>query len=229
MFITGFFFACSYTATLDEIALVIRAMAEGRTILKGAIVDRFKALTLGCGIHHFIRLRYSQLPNFLPALFAILRREKDGVRLLQSPMKHAGMALVNPTKSAPSNEARTCLNTHLIAALGGVEPFRRLSMLLIKEIRISRSQVVRRRLTTRLKSILFQIANAIPQGSERGKKTGPWLSACYAIDGHLFDLSRISRHYQSPLPEGSWRPPVSYIAARCGQTFSVQHALLNTR
>ena len=63
---------------------------------------------------------------FLPALFRDILDEKDDVRLLLCglPVMHAGMALSDPTKSAPSNyEASTCVNTHLIAALKGNEDF----------------------------------------------------------------------------------------------------------
>ncbi|WP_288993061.1 hypothetical protein, partial [uncultured Marinobacter sp.] len=63
---------------------------------------------------------------FLPALFRDILDEKDDVRLLLCglPVKHAGMALPDPTKSAPSNyEASTCVNTHLIAALKGTVDF----------------------------------------------------------------------------------------------------------
>jgi hypothetical protein len=53
--------------------------------------------------------------------------EKDDVRLLLQglPVKHAGMALSDPTKSAESNyEASVLVASHLLAALRGTEAFR---------------------------------------------------------------------------------------------------------
>jgi hypothetical protein len=53
--------------------------------------------------------------------------EKNDVRLLLQgpPVKHAGMALPDPTKSAESNdEASVLVASHLLAALRGTEAFR---------------------------------------------------------------------------------------------------------
>jgi hypothetical protein len=53
--------------------------------------------------------------------------EKEDVRLLLQglPVKHAGMALPDPTKSAESNyEASVLVNSDILAALRGTEAFR---------------------------------------------------------------------------------------------------------
>jgi hypothetical protein len=64
--------------------------------------------------------------NFLPALFDKKIEENDKRRVLAGlPIKHAGLALPDPTTSAEDNYlASTLVCSHLIAALRGVEMFR---------------------------------------------------------------------------------------------------------
>ena len=72
-----------------------------------------------CGID---QLCVSQ--SFLPTLFGDAYDDDDPRRRLASlPVKHAGLALPNPTEeSAESNyEASTLACSHLVAALKGVE------------------------------------------------------------------------------------------------------------
>jgi hypothetical protein len=87
----------------------------------------------------FTPLQKAISEDFLPALFRDTLNEKDDVRLKLCclPVKQAGLALPDPTKSAPSNyEASTCVNSHLIAALKGTEVFSSLThVVTIKEVR----------------------------------------------------------------------------------------------
>jgi cytidylate kinase len=63
------------------------------------------------------------------------------------PVKHPGMALPDPTKSAKSNnEASVLLNSHLLAALRGSEVFRYIEHVAV--IKAVRSELTSRKKKT---------------------------------------------------------------------------------
>jgi hypothetical protein len=87
----------------------------------------------------FTPLQKAITEDFVPALFRDTLTEKDDVclQLYCLTVKQAGLALPDPTKSAPSKyEASTCVNSHLIAALKCIEDISALThVVTIKEVR----------------------------------------------------------------------------------------------
>ena len=62
---------------------------------------------------------------FLPALFEGVGDGAPGREITRFPVKQAGMALPDPTLTAPENWQASCVITgHLVAALMGQVPFR---------------------------------------------------------------------------------------------------------
>ena len=58
--------------------------------------------------------------TFLPALFQVLGEGALGRGVTLLPVKHSGLALPDPTKTAPENWTVSCVVTgHLVAALRG--------------------------------------------------------------------------------------------------------------
>ncbi len=165
---------------------------------------------------------------FLPALFRDTLDEKDDVRLLLCglPVKHAGLALPDPTKSAPSNyEASTCVNTHIIAALKVIEKFSALThVTTITEVKTEYTSRKKATNDSALKSILSKQPPDLSRALARGKKTGQWLSVMpstvngTALSGQEFNDALLLRYGRAPgdLPSH---------CDGCGQKFSVQHAL----
>jgi hypothetical protein len=110
---------------------------------------------------------------FLPALFRDTLDGKDDVRLLLHglPVKHACMAIPDPTKSAKSNhEASSLVISHLFAALTGSKDFRSQEHVAVG--RDVKSEVKSRKQTTddkTLKSILSKLPCDTSRTIARGK------------------------------------------------------------
>jgi hypothetical protein len=118
----------SWTAAVSELAKV--AVRYPRTAYAGLQ----KSLQQECqflqqvvpGIgDKFAGVEQAISDDFLPALFDDKICETDKRRALAGlPVKHAGLALPNPTTLADSNfEASTLVCSHLIAAFQGVKEF----------------------------------------------------------------------------------------------------------
>jgi len=164
---------------------------------------------------------------FLPALFNDELEDGDPRHLLAGlPVKHAGLAIPNPTQSAEKNfEASTLITSHLTAALRGVEVFRSAAHASV----VSR---VKAELKERNKvfndSKLNQIASQLPCDDRRtilrGKDTGQWLSVLPStvngteLSAQEFRDSLCLRYARTPgdLPKS---------CDGCGQKFSIRHAL----
>jgi hypothetical protein len=164
---------------------------------------------------------------FLPALCRDTL-EKDDVRLLLQglPVKHAGMALPDPTKSAESNyEASVLFASHLLAALRGTEVFR-------SSEHVAVIQAVRSELTTRKKktndTALHSVLSKLPCDTrrtvERGKQTGQWLN----VTPSTFNGTELSaQEFRDALFLRYGRSPgdLPSHCDGCGQKFTIQHAL----
>ena len=62
---------------------------------------------------------------FLPALFEGVGEGAPGREITRLPVKQAGMALPDPTRTAPENWQASCVITgHLVSALRGQVPLR---------------------------------------------------------------------------------------------------------
>ena len=62
---------------------------------------------------------------FVPALYKSLREGAPKQEITRLPVKQAGLALPNPTQTAPENWTASCVITgHLVAALRGQVEFR---------------------------------------------------------------------------------------------------------
>ena len=62
---------------------------------------------------------------FLPALFEVVGDGDPGREITRLPVKQAGMALPDPTRTAPEKWQASCVITgHLVSALRGQVPFR---------------------------------------------------------------------------------------------------------
>jgi hypothetical protein len=164
---------------------------------------------------------------FLPALFRDTLDGKDDVRLLLHglPVKHAGMAIPDPTKSAKSNyEASSLVTSHLFAALTGSKAFR--SQEHVAVMTDVKSEVKSRKQTTddrTLKSILSKLPCDVSRAIARGKKTGQWLSVMPStINGT--DLA--AQEFRDALLLRFARTPgdLQSHCDGCGQKNSVQHA-----
>ena len=73
----------------------------------------------------FSPVEQAQRDAFIPALFQVLGEgtTERGVTLL--PLKHAGLALPDPTKTAPENWTASCVITgHLVTELRGHKELR---------------------------------------------------------------------------------------------------------
>ena len=62
--------------------------------------------------------------TFVPALFERLRKGVPEQGVTRLPVKHAGLALPDPSQTAPENWTASCVITgHLVAALRGQVEF----------------------------------------------------------------------------------------------------------
>jgi hypothetical protein len=165
---------------------------------------------------------------FLPALCSDTLDKKDDVRLLlQSlPVKHAGMALPDPTKSAKSNyEASILVNSHLLAALRGTESFRSTEHVAV--IKACRSELTSRRKTTNdsaLRTVLCKLTPLLCRAIERSKLTGQWLSVVPStVNGT--ELSAQEFRDAFFLRYGRCPGDIPSLCDGCGQKSSVEHLL----
>ena len=80
-------------------------------------------VTLGIG-DVFVPVEEEIAKAFLPALFEGVGDGVPGRAIIRLPVKQAGMALPDPTRTAPENWQASCIITgHLVSALKGQVPF----------------------------------------------------------------------------------------------------------
>jgi hypothetical protein len=154
--------------------------------------------------------------------------EKDDVRLLLQglPVKHAGLALSDPTKSAESNyEASVLVASHLLAALRGTEAFRSTEhVAVIKAVRSELTSRKKKTNDTALYSVLSKLPCDLRRTVERGKQTGQWL----AVTPSTFNDTELSaQEFRDALFLSYGRSPgdLPSHCDGCGQKFTIQHAL----
>jgi hypothetical protein len=116
--------------------------------------------------------------NFLPTLFGNGKGCDTKRQLACLPVKHAGLALPNPTTTAESNwKASTLICGHLVAALRGTTDFRSVdhsaTMQSGKAELKKRNQVAH---DETLATILWPMTAKKSRTICRGKETGAWLS-----------------------------------------------------
>ena len=94
------------------------------------------------------------------------------------PVKQAGMALPDPTQTAPDNWKASCVITgHLLSALRGQVPFRTADHAAC--LRDGRAAVRRKSLAKAMASLETTIARApelVTRKLQRATKTGAWLT-----------------------------------------------------
>jgi hypothetical protein len=141
-------------------------------------------------------------------------------------VKQAGLALPDPTKSAPSNyEASTCANSHLIAALKGNEDFSALThVITTKEVR---SELAGRKTVSDgliLAAILSTVPPLLKRALTRAKENGRWLSVTPStVNGT--ELSAQEWRDAAHLRHGRAPGDLPSHCDGCGQKFSIPHAL----
>jgi hypothetical protein len=136
------------------------------------------------------------------------------------------MAIPDPTKSAPSNyEASTCVNTHIIAALKGTEPFSALiHVATIKEVRTELTGRKKAIDGSALKAVLSKKPCDLNRAVARGKKTGQWLSVMPSTVNGTFLLDE---EFKGAIHLRYGRAPGDLLSHcdGCGQKLGVQHTL----
>jgi hypothetical protein len=170
----------------------------------------------------------SSLKNdFLPALLGQSKIGQPMRDLLALPVKHAGIAIPNPTTSARGNfMASTVVCGHLVAALRERVQFNRAEhKSVIKEgraaIKINRTVVHDNELSRLLRPLPPEKKRII----ERGRRTGAWISVQPStVNGT--ELSAKEFRDATHLRYGQVPPnfPITCDSCSCNN-FSVQHAL----
>ena len=115
---------------------------------------------------------------FLPALFEGVGDGAPGREITRLPAKQAGMALPDPTQTAPENWQASCVITgHLVSALRGQVPFRTADHTTC--LRYGRAAVRRQNVAKSMASLETSIARApveVTRRLRRATKTGAWLT-----------------------------------------------------
>ena len=115
---------------------------------------------------------------FLPILFEIVGDGAPGRAITLLPVKQAGMALPDPTQTAPDNWQASCVITgHLVAALRGEVPFRTADRAAC--LRDGRAAVRRQNVAKAMASLEKTIAGhpvVVTRRLRRATKTRAWLT-----------------------------------------------------
>ena len=114
---------------------------------------------------------------FLPELFEGVGDGAPGRAITRLPVKQAGMALPDPTRTAPENWQASCVITrHLVSALRGQEPFRTADNAAC--LRDGRAAVRRQSVAKAMSSLEMTISGApavVTRRLRRATKNGAWL------------------------------------------------------
>jgi hypothetical protein len=165
--------------------------------------------------------------SFLPAVFGDVFDDDDPrLRLAGLPVKHAGMALPDPIKSAKTNyEASTLVNVHLLAALKGNEVFRSVDhKTASREVKSELKTRKKAKDDSELNSIVSKLPCDLRRAILRAKATGQWISAMPStVNGTVLSAQEyrdafLLRYGRSP---GDLQPHCD----GCGQKNSIRHAL----
>ena len=116
--------------------------------------------------------------TFVPAFFKGLREGVTERGVTRLPVKQAGLALPNPSQTAPENWTASCVITgNLVAALRGQVEFRTADQ--SASLREGRT-AVRRRGQIRVEEALTAVLEGVPvlhaRRLQRATKTGAWLT-----------------------------------------------------
>ena len=113
---------------------------------------------------------------FLPALGEGVGDGAPGREITRLPVKQAGMALPDPTQTAPENWQASCVITgHLVSALRGQVPFRTADHAAC--LREGRAAVRRQNVAKAMASLETSISRApveVTRRLRRATKTGAW-------------------------------------------------------
>ncbi len=166
--------------------------------------------------------------TFLPALFnddydvaADPRRQ-----LASLPVKHAGLALPDPTESAEANyDASILVCSHLLAAFRGVDEFRTADHLaVIREVKTELRQRNLEKNDSELASLASKLSCDDRRTILRGKETGQWL---LVLPSTVNGTELLAQEFRDALLLRYARSPADLPSHcdGCGQVFSVRHAL----
>ncbi len=165
--------------------------------------------------------------TFLPALFdEVIPDDDPRLKLACLPVKHAGLALPDPTASAQTNfDASILVCSHLLAAIRGVDKFRTADhKAVIHGVKAELKSRNQAKYEKELTSIVANFSCDDRRTILRGKDTGQWLSAVPSLvngtelarqefrDALLLRLALSPRDLESHC-DG------------CGAKFSVRHGL----
>jgi hypothetical protein len=164
--------------------------------------------------------------KFLPSLFRNGESCDTKRQLVCLPVKHAGLALPNPTTAVESNwKASTLICGHLVAALRGATDFRSedhsATMQSGKAELKKRNQALHdEKLATLLRPMTAEKSRTI----SRGKETGAWLSVLPStVNGTVLS----AQEFQDALSMRHAETPRNFPdkCDGCDAHFSLQHAL----
>jgi hypothetical protein len=164
-------------------------------------------------------------PSFLPFLYGEDFDDDDpSLKLATLPVKHAGLALPDPTASAqPNHDTSILVCSHLLVALRGKDAFRSADHLtVIQEAKTelkSRHQV---KYDSELNSTVSKLSCDIRRTILRGKETGQCISVQpSAVNGT--ELSAQEYRYALLLRSALSPGDLQSHCKGCGQKFSVRH------
>jgi hypothetical protein len=166
--------------------------------------------------------------SFLPALFVDDYNNEDPQhRLASLPVKHASLALTNPSEESPESnyKASTLACSHLVAALKGVKVFCSLDHLaVIHEVRIKLQPCKEVKHDWTLASIILTLSCNNRRKILRGQETGRWLLVMASV---VNGTQLLAQEYRDALLLHYVRSPADLQSHcdGCGQKFSVKHAL----
>ena len=163
---------------------------------------------------------------FFPALFEGAGDGAPGREITRLPVKQAGMALPNPTLTAPENCQASCVITgHLVPALRGQVPFRTADHAAF--LRDGRAAVRRQNAAKAVASLETTIARApavVTRRLRRATKTGAWLTVQPStVNGT--ELGAQEWRDTAFLRYGLEPPDLSKHCDGCNAKFSICHAL----
>ena len=164
--------------------------------------------------------------TFLPALFEGVGDGYPGRAITRLPVKQAGLALPDPTRTAPDNCQVSCVITgHLVSALRGQVTFRTADHAAC--LRDGRAAVRRKSVAKTMASLETTIAGApesVTRRLTRATKTGAWLTVQPStVNGT--ELGAQEWRYASLLRYGLYPPDLPQYCDGCNTQFSIFHAL----
>jgi hypothetical protein len=138
--------------------------------------------------------------TFLPALFdEDIADDDPRLKLACFPVKHAGLALPDPTTSAQSNyDASILMCSHLLAAFRGRDAFRTTDLAVIHGVKTELKSRHQEKYNSELNSIVTKLSCDDRRTILRGKETGQWLSTVPStVNGtELYALASLTLYHR---------------------------------